>query len=152
MNKLKSHIYRFGYPLAVCYWFFRRPTTVGVRCIITHENKILLVRHTYGSRLWTVVGGGVEKGETFEQTAKRETAEEVGIEITDLQKIGELPYNGEFKKDTIHIFTASALNPSLQIDASEIKEAAWFALDNIPEDTSLLCTEFISMAQARLTS
>jgi len=71
----KATLYKIGYPIAKIYWFFRRPTTAGVRCIITCGNQILLIKHTYGSSLLTTVGGGVKPGESLEQAVVREISE-----------------------------------------------------------------------------
>lgn len=43
---------------------------------ISHPNK------------WSFIGGGIEEGESFEETIRRECGEEIGIVPTDLRYLG----------------------------------------------------------------
>jgi len=56
---------------------------VGVGVVVTRGRQILLVKrgHEPGEGRWTIPGGLVELGETVREAAKREVAEECGIEI-----------------------------------------------------------------------
>jgi ADP-ribose pyrophosphatase YjhB (NUDIX family) len=45
----------------------------GVSIILRNDaGEVLLVRHSYAGRRWTLPGGGVHRGEPPEQTARRE--------------------------------------------------------------------------------
>ena len=70
--------------------------------IILKNTKILLVHPTSG-RWWGTYGipkGGIDKGETVEQAASRETFEEVGIYIPPraLKDVSSLIYKGGSKE------------------------------------------------------
>ena len=54
---------------------------VGTRVLLVdEEERLLLLRYVdKGKYLWVPVGGGVEPGETIEQTARREIVEETGF-------------------------------------------------------------------------
>jgi len=52
---------------------------VGVYAVIIEDNKILLTRQWDG---YSLIGGGVEKGETIEESIVREVKEEAGLTIT----------------------------------------------------------------------
>src|SRR3989338_7436056 len=53
-----------------------------VRAIIIDSSKILLINRIKGSdSYWVIPGGGVEQGESHEQSVKRECIEELGIEV-----------------------------------------------------------------------
>ena len=52
---------------------------VGVYAVIIEDNKILLTRQWDG---YSLIGGGVEKGETIEESIVREVKEETGLTIT----------------------------------------------------------------------
>lgn len=146
MNRIKSLLYKLGYPVAKLYWFFRRPVTAGVRCLVLHGDQILLIRHTYGNPLRTTVGGGIKTGETLAQAVIRETKEEVGITLESVTKIGELLYKGEYKRDTIHVFITDTDTCSLDISNAEIAEAGWFPLESLPADVSPLFRQFLELA------
>ena len=51
---------------------------VGVYAVIIEDNKILLTRQWDG---YSLIGGGVEKGETVEESIVREVKEETGLTI-----------------------------------------------------------------------
>ena len=132
------------------YWFITRPTTQGVRCLIINDGKVLLIRHTYGSVLRTTVGGGVNKGEEIEQAVLREIKEETGIILNGATKVGVVLYTKEFKNDTIHVFIAETKTTQLVLDRSEILEADWYLLNDMPTDTSPLLNQFLDLAKPHL--
>jgi len=113
------------------YWLIFRPNTYGVKCIIQKDGKILMIKNTYGHKLWTFPGGGIYRQETAEDAIKREIMEEVGIEVKDLRKIGEFISTAEYKIDTVTVFTGRSKNEQFKIDKKEILEAQWFYPDNL---------------------
>jgi ADP-ribose pyrophosphatase YjhB (NUDIX family) len=62
----------------------------GVICL--ENNKVLLVKDKYG---WCFPKGSVEKGELFEETAKREFREETGVEAEILEVAFITEYRSE---------------------------------------------------------
>ena len=53
--------------------------------LLDGRRRVLLVRFDYGGRRWWCApGGGLEDGETHEDAARREVAEETGFEIGEL--------------------------------------------------------------------
>lgn len=67
---------------------------IGVYAVIVRDNKILLARQWDG---YSIIGGGVEKGETLEQAFIREVEEETGLNAQP----GKLIYHATtfFKRD-----------------------------------------------------
>lgn len=59
--------------------------------IIVQDGKLLLVqrRVSEGSLSWQFPAGAVEQGETFEEAAVRETAEEAGLTVQAVKVLGE---------------------------------------------------------------
>ena len=53
---------------------------------IVREGKVLLIKRAYApyQHLWTLPGGRIEPGETIEQCAIREIAEELGLTIRNI--------------------------------------------------------------------
>ena len=108
--------------------------TVGVRCVLVQEGRVLLVRHTY-QRAWYLPGGGVKRGETLEQAIRREAAEEVGAQIGQLGLLGVYSNFYEGKSDHVTVFVCTDARVSGETDG-EIARFGWFGPRNLPEGTS----------------
>lgn len=52
---------------------------VAVRALIVNDNKILLVKEFDGGGWWAIPGGGIDYGETLEDSLLREIEEEIGV-------------------------------------------------------------------------
>lgn len=114
-----------------------RGLTLGTRtAVFDGENRVLLVRHSYGPG-WFLPGGGVERGETIYQSAKREVREEAGIIAQEDPVLRGICLNdGQFPGDhvavlTLHRFSREAWKPGL-----EISQAQFFPLEHLPDGTS----------------
>lgn len=115
------------------YCFFVRPVTLGVRMMLIQNNQVLLVRHTYIDG-WFLPGGGVKRGETFEQAARREVREEAGVEVQTLTFVGAYSHFKDLKSDHNIVFFSDQFTISGKHDR-EIAEARFFPLDDLPETT-----------------
>ena len=140
--------YKLADPIRKSYWFIVRPTRKGVRCLIEHEGKFLFIRNSYGSKKWTIPGGGVNRGESFENTAIRETQEEVGITSQNLIHIGTYVHKKEYKHDSLTIFYTKTQSPEFIIDPVEIEEARWMSFDEVPEPRGSAITRTFSLFNA----
>jgi len=56
---------------------------VGVGAVIVQDGKVLIVKRKYDplAGQWSLPGGGVELGETLEDSVAREMLEETGLEV-----------------------------------------------------------------------
>lgn len=113
------------------YCFIFRPVTLGVRVMLIEDGRVLLVRQTYVSG-WFMPGGGVKRGETLEQAARREVREEVGAEMGVLELAGAYTHFGEYKSDHNILFRCADFRLHGRPDR-EIAEARFFPLDALPE-------------------
>ena len=62
----------------------------GVAVIVTHQKTVLFGKRTVanGGFVWQLPGGWIELGESPEQSARREVAEETGLRLGDLRLVG----------------------------------------------------------------
>lgn len=114
------------------------PLTLGVRGIlIDRQNRIFLVRHSYVGG-WHFPGGGVEVGETARQALVRELREEGNIAIDEVPRLHGLFFNNKYsRRDHVAVFVVRNFHQtSTRQPDWEITGAEFFALDNLPADTS----------------
>lgn len=117
----------------------RSPYIIGVRVIVEDSHhRILLVRHSY-LKGWYLPGGGVDRGESLHEAASRELNEEAGIAATVEPRLLGMYLNEDASgRDHVGLFQVSAWRETdsyLQPNA-EIREAAFFGLDDLPEDVT----------------
>lgn len=122
--------------------------------VYSGDGKLLMARNAepdtgvvYGN-LWKIPGGGVEEGETHEETLAREVREEVGIDIAPhhIERL-EPVLHGEAEKslrDTGErvlakmtfitykvVLDKPASEISITLDPHEFTEYRWFDLDEL---------------------
>lgn len=100
---------------------------------ITSGNRLLLARSGRfpGQRMFSVIAGYVEPGETLEACVQREIREEVGLSVANIRYFGSQswPFSGSLMVG----FTAEHAGGEIRVDGKEILEADWFAPDRLPE-------------------
>ncbi len=89
-----------------------------------------------GRMLWSLPKGHIELGETAEQTAIREVAEETGIQGTVLAALGSIDYwfvtEGRRVHKTVHHYLMRFLGGELSDEDVEVSEVAWVPLKELP--------------------
>ena len=89
-----------------------------------------------GRMLWSLPKGHIELGETAEQTAIREVAEETGIEGTVLAALGSIDYwfvtEGRRVHKTVHHYLMRFHGGELSDEDVEVSEVAWVPLKELP--------------------
>jgi 8-oxo-dGTP diphosphatase len=131
---LRRMAYRLAYRCLQVFWFFARPHKQGVKCLVTHDGQVLLVRHTYGRRSWDLPGGALKRGEPPLVAATREMNEELGLDDVVWRSIGELHGRVDCRRDTIHLFTTDLRSPQVHIDLAELAMSGWFERGRLPAD------------------
>jgi 8-oxo-dGTP diphosphatase len=135
LDKIRRSAYRVASHLLAAYRFVRRPTVRGVRCVLMRGGEVLLVRHTYGDRRWSLPGGLMRRSEAPEVTARREMREELGLDISAWRDLGHIRFTGtERARHVVACLAATAPDEELKLNAAEIGEMAWFPRDALPED------------------
>ena len=122
---------RLIYRLYQIYLFFVRPLTFGVRVLLLRGEQVLLVRQTYMEG-WFMPGGGILKGETLEQAARREVREEVHATLNSISLLGAYSNFKEWKSDHNILFFSDDFTLDGGHD-NEIAEMRFFDLDSLPE-------------------
>jgi 8-oxo-dGTP pyrophosphatase MutT (NUDIX family) len=93
-----------------------------------------------GRLLWSLPKGHLEAGETEQQTAVREVAEETGIRGQVIGKLGTIDFwfvaDGRRVHKTVHHFLLLAVDPVHGLELSdedvEVSEVAWVPLEELP--------------------
>lgn len=106
------------------------PPVVGVGVAVVDEGKLLLVQRGRdpGKGLWAVPGGKVEFGEPMKEAARREVAEETGLDV----EVGDVVWVGEFLEDDHHIvlidFHGKVIGGEMRA-ADDADDVRWVPLD-----------------------
>lgn len=118
-----------------------RQTTL---CLLVRENQnnkellLAMKKRGFGVGKWNGVGGKIdsEKGDrNITDTAIRETEEEIGVKIKDLEKVAVLsfyfPYKKEWDQD-VHVYLIKDWDEE-PIESEEMLPK-WFKINEIPFD------------------
>ncbi|WP_024795488.1 NAD(+) diphosphatase [Tomitella biformata] len=102
-------------------------TDPAIICLV-HDgaDRVLLARQgTWPKRMFSILAGFVEAGESLEACVEREIMEEVGVQVSDVRYLGSQPW--PFPRSVMLGFHATG-DPStpLVFSDGEIGEAEWF--------------------------
>lgn len=103
-------------------------------CIIVavrKDKQILLAQHPrHRSGIYTVIAGFLEVGETLEECVAREIHEETGISVKNIRYFGSQPW--AFPSSMMMAFLADYESGDITPDYTELADAQWFSVDDIP--------------------
>lgn len=116
-------------------WRLFHPVTLGARVILIRDREVLLIHHTYRDG-WYFPGGGVDKGETLEEAARREAEEEAMASVRDLRLLGVYANFREAKSDHVAVFYSKEFDLRNFEPNNEISRREWFDIDELPETIS----------------
>jgi ADP-ribose pyrophosphatase YjhB (NUDIX family) len=112
----------------------RERPVVGVGVAVVDDGRLLLVQRGRepGRGLWAVPGGNVEFGEPMREAARREVAEETGLDV----EVGDVVWVGEFLEGAPHIvlidFEGTVVGGDLGA-ADDADDVRWVPLDEATE-------------------
>lgn len=108
-----------------------------VTFFVANGPRLALIRKPhYGPGLWRPPGGGLKRGEPFEEGVRREAREELGVEI----ELGRYLVHARalFRRGEVaipwetHVMAATTSAEGLHpLDAEEIEAARWGTLDEL---------------------
>ena len=121
----------------------------AIAVILNKDNKILLlkraeVKNGWGNNQWSLVGGGIEKGETPIKACEREIKEETGLEIDKFVKSFTIQRNAGSIE---HIFACRYNGDPVEILLNdENTNYGWFDVDEMKYlDTVPHLIEYINL-------
>lgn len=110
---------------------------VGVSALIIKGDKVLFGKrkNAHGAGSWCYPGGHLEYGETWEECARREVSEEVGIEIGNI-RFGAIT-NDIFESEQKHYITICMVADYVSgdvgvLEPDKLEEWGWYTWDNLP--------------------
>ena len=128
---------------------YNRPK-VGLGVIVVSDGKVLLGRrkNAHGGGTWSFPGGHLEKHETFEECAKREVMEEVGIEIDNVLPLAFT--NDIFEEEDRHyvtlFFRADYVGGHvINMEPEKCDGWDWFGWDSLPNPLFLAIQNFLKL-------
>lgn len=133
----------------------RRRMTLGSRVMLVDGDKVLLIRHSYIPG-WGFPGGGVEPGETAEESALREVVEETGYRPIGAMELFGFYHNNNpiTNRDHVAFFVARRFEKAFEFKPThEIAEIGWFDKSALPEkitpSTSQRIDEYFDRVEKR---
>lgn len=110
----------------------------GVCIVVKNGEGAILLQKRTDSGKWSTIGGAMEPGESFEETAHRELFEETGLKIERMEMKSILSGkdmfyvypNGDQVFNVVCVFETSAWRGTPAINDDESIEFAFFTLDD----------------------
>jgi ADP-ribose pyrophosphatase YjhB (NUDIX family) len=127
--------------------FGQRRFTVTVAAMLFDDaRRILLLEHVFrADRGWGVPGGFITKGEQPEDALRRELREEVSIDLDDVRLVFTRTL---VNLKQIEIYYRARVVGEPKPSSFEIKQAQWFALNDLPPELSQDQRKLIARALA----
>jgi NAD+ diphosphatase len=99
--------------------------------LVRRGSRALLGRSArFPEGMYSTLAGFVEPGECLEQTVAREVREESGVEVDNIRYFGSQPW--PFPHSLMIGFTAEHAGGEIRVDGTEIVDARWFSVDDLP--------------------
>lgn len=96
---------------------------------------IALVHDVFGH--WTLPKGGVQEGDSEEETVRREMKDEIGLDVSVKERLGENTYiastpdRGKVKKQVVYYLAESPYTEIILEQKGGLDDARWFKLTDI---------------------
>ena len=119
--------------------------------LITQGPKVLLGRSPqWPERMYSLLAGFIEPGETIEAAVRREVFEESGIRVGPVSYLASQPW--AFPNSLMFGCHGKALNTEIKLDPAELEDALWISKTELVEafnkkDSVIKPARFGSIAQ-----
>lgn len=145
---------RTPYPRCdACGFTFYRGPVLAVGCLVVDGGRLLLVRRRYepGRGLWCIPTGYVEYGETPEEGAAREVAEETGLQVRITRLYDVVAWRNDQDRHGVMIFYLAERVAGEPSAGAEVAELAWLAPDAVPEAVAFaFCQRVVARWRAEM--
>ena len=113
----------------------------GATVIVMNDRNEILLQLRTDTGTWGIIGGGMELGESLEETAARELWEEAGLqaerfELLDVLSGSALYFrypNGDETYTVVVLYKAVGVSGELKINDGESRCLQYFSLNALPE-------------------
>ena len=113
---------------------------IGATVIVINDKNEILLNLRSDTNTWGIIGGGMELGESLEETAARELMEESNLtaehfELIDLLSGKNLYFkypNGDETYTVIALYRAIGVSGKLKINDDESCKLQYFPIDKLP--------------------
>ena len=106
-------------------WFDSFSTCI-IAAVMNAEGQVLLQRETRRPDREVLVAGYIKPGESAEDAARREIAEETGLTVTGLQYVASYPH---MDGNMLMLGFAATAEGNARADSSEVVSSRWCALN-----------------------
>ncbi|MBI5301419.1 MAG: NUDIX domain-containing protein [Chloroflexi bacterium] len=112
----------------------------GTAALIRDDRGHVLLQKRRDNSLWGFPGGAIELGESATDAVRRETCEEMGLDVEPQRLIGiytasefDKTYpNGDQVQMFISFFECQVVGGAIRMQADEVLDVGWFDLDDLP--------------------
>lgn len=133
---------------------------VGIGVFVLKDGKFLIQKRqgSHGEGSWSLPGGHLEFGESFEDTARREVKEETDLNITNIRFVAVT--NDVFVDENKHYVTVWMLSDwldgeLLNMEPQKCTQQRWITFEELPEPLflpwrQLLASHFLEVIKSQL--
>ncbi len=115
----------------ICGLLFYPRLSPAIITLVHREREVLLGRgRLFPMPMYSALAGFVEPGESLEDCVRREVKEEVGVDVGAVKYQSSQPW--PFPNSLMLGFEAQWESGDIVIDESELVDAQWFSIDDLP--------------------
>lgn len=120
-------------------------TDPAVMVLVVRGDRCVLGRQPgFPPSMVSALAGFVEPGETVEECVKRETLEEVGLEVENVRYFDSQGW--PFPQSLMLGYFADAVTEDIEIDQEELEEARWYTRDELRDPKGFFYPPKFSLA------
>ncbi|WBU63032.1 NAD(+) diphosphatase [Paracoccus aerodenitrificans] len=108
---------------------FPRTDPVVIMLVLDHDRVLLGRSPLWPERMYSLLAGFIEPGETVEEAVRREVMEEAGIEVDEVRYVTSQPW--PFPASLMIGCTGRAVTTRIERDPAELEDAIWVSRSEV---------------------